>query len=70
MSAATLHTDAPTDAQLSYLDTLRERWELPPLIVGSKADASACINAIRDNASIEPWLWDETVRTWSESVPF
>ena len=50
--------------------TLREQWELPALVVGSKADASACISAIRENGSLEPWLWDEGVRTWSESVPF
>ena len=62
--------EPPTDAQLSYLETLREQWELPPLVVGSKQDASACIGAIRENASVEPWLWDETVHTWAESVPF
>ena len=65
-----LHVEPPTDAQLVYLETLREQWELPALVVGSKADASACISAIRENGSIEPWLWDEGVRTWSESVPF
>jgi hypothetical protein len=65
-----LHVEPPTDAQLGYLATLREQWELPQLVVGSKSDASACISAIRENGSIEPWLWDEGVRTWSESVPF
>jgi len=62
--------EPPTDAQLSYIETLREQWDVPPLVVASKQDASACIGAIRENATLEPWLWDDGVRTWAESVPF
>ena len=63
---------APTDPQLAYIAELARRNGLRPedIAVGSFADASRCIDALKDG-SFDPdeWAYDRALG-WVAGVPF
>lgn len=63
---------APTDPQLSYIAELARRNGLRPedIAVGSKDDASRCIEALRAGTfDPDEWAYDRALG-WVASVPF
>lgn len=64
--ARTIRTEAPTDAQLSFIASLCEqRGLIAPQVVASKQEASQIITAIRAGrycASDYEWPWEVPFR--------
>ena len=65
MTTAQLHVEAPTDAQLAYIDALcRDRGLIRPQAVASKAEASTIIGAMLDGS------YDYELYDYPWGVPF